>query len=164
MASETWRETLLTRWGRYIVGNETVANVIATLGANRSTCQDERGSGIVADLVTDPIRRRIFDNVAVVIELDRHPLAGQWFTVADIATLLGVREATIRGWVSRGRFPRPDSHVGAVNVWRRESVEQWQAQRPRKGWQQRGPAAIVVPAALTVGTQVLDQLVSVIAS
>jgi predicted DNA-binding transcriptional regulator AlpA len=122
------------------------------------------GSGIVADLVTDPITRRIFDNVAVVIELDRHPLAGQWFTVADIATLLGVREATIRGWVSRGRFPRPDSHVGAVNVWRRETVEQWQAQRPRKGWQQRGPAAIVVPAALTVGTQVLDQLVSVIAS
>jgi predicted DNA-binding transcriptional regulator AlpA len=72
------------------------------------------------------------DNLARVSDPD-HPLGTGWLTVRDIAALLNVREVTIRAWLSRGRFPEPDGHVGANNVWRRSTIEEWAAQRPRKG-------------------------------
>jgi predicted DNA-binding transcriptional regulator AlpA len=62
-----------------------------------------------------------------------HPLGGQWLTTKEVAKLLGIKEGTVRGWASRGRMPPPDGHVGPSNIWKRETIERWAAQRPRKG-------------------------------
>jgi predicted DNA-binding transcriptional regulator AlpA len=84
-----------------------------------------------------------------------HPLGDDWLTIGDIAARLDVREATIRGWLSRGRFPEPDGRVGPSNVWRREAVEAWAARRPRKG--KPGTFFLVLAAAGGAATQ-LDHL------
>jgi hypothetical protein len=91
------------------------------------------GNGIVANARTrgSAVHEAFLDSLTNVNEPD-HPLAGHWLTVKDIAAQLNVREATIRGWLSRGRFPEPDGHVGPTNVWKRETVEQWARNRPRK--------------------------------
>ena len=43
-------------------------------------------------------------------------------------------ERTLHRWISSGAFPRPDISIGAkVRYWRRETVEQWIAERAEGG-------------------------------
>lgn len=54
-------------------------------------------------------------------------------TVADVAQLLEIEPVTWRAYVSRGRAPAADGHLGATPYWRRETVDRWAEARPRAG-------------------------------
>lgn len=48
----------------------------------------------------------------------------KYLSLKETAELLGVKTATVRGWVRKGRFPRPDSKVNRkLQLWKYESVE-----------------------------------------
>lgn len=51
-------------------------------------------------------------------------------TYTEIAALLGVKVATLRQWVRRGKFPQPDErpHTQAP-LWREETVRAWMESR-----------------------------------
>jgi excisionase family DNA binding protein len=68
-----------------------------------------------------------------VVEPPESPLSGDWLTTRQAANLLGITEGTLRGYISRGRFPDADSYVGNTRLWKRVTVEHWATQRPRKG-------------------------------
>jgi excisionase family DNA binding protein len=56
-----------------------------------------------------------------------------YMTTRDIAAYLGIKQSTVTAYVARGQFPQADAVVGSTKLWRRATVEQWAAQRPRKG-------------------------------
>lgn len=47
----------------------------------------------------------------------------------EVARLLHVSRFTIRGWVRRGKFPKPIPASEAVRLWRRSTVEAWLQER-----------------------------------
>jgi predicted DNA-binding transcriptional regulator AlpA len=70
--------------------------------------------------------------VAAVPEPDELPR--DWWTVADVARYLGVKDSTVRTYVSRGDMPPPDRRMGQrVNLWKPQTIIRWNAKRPRKG-------------------------------
>ena len=44
-------------------------------------------------------------------------------TIEDVAGRLAVTAATVRAYITRGRWPAPDGHVGRTPVWRHATVE-----------------------------------------
>lgn len=54
-------------------------------------------------------------------------------TVAEAASLAGVRPDTWTSYVSRGQAPAPDGRLGSKPWWHRATVEQWIAERPGMG-------------------------------
>lgn len=43
-------------------------------------------------------------------------------------------ERTLHRWISCGAFPRPDISLGAkVRYWKKETIENWIAERAREG-------------------------------
>ncbi len=66
-------------------------------------------------------------------------------TGPQIAALLGIGDATWRGYVSRGQAPAPDDPDDGrppnrrTPRWRRATVEQWQATRPGQGRRRSDP-------------------------
>jgi predicted DNA-binding transcriptional regulator AlpA len=63
----------------------------------------------------------------------------QLLTVAEVAKLLGVQEASVRKYASldrstgKRRMPAPDGHLGRTPYWYPATVEAWQASRPGQG-------------------------------
>lgn len=55
----------------------------------------------------------------------------QW-TVADVATRLGVKESTVRAYVSRGQMPAPSGRLGRTPYWTPKDLEPWLGGRRRK--------------------------------
>jgi predicted DNA-binding transcriptional regulator AlpA len=61
------------------------------------------------------------------------PLGPDWWTIQQVAQYLGIRQSTARAYVARQKMPAPDGYVGSTAVWRRSTIEEWAARRPRKG-------------------------------
>ena len=73
--------------------------------------------------------------MAAVPEPDELPR--DWWTVADVANYLGIKDSTVRTYVSRGDMPPPDRRMGQrVNLWKPQTIIRWHAKRPRKGERQ----------------------------
>ena len=43
----------------------------------------------------------------------------------EIAEMLNLTEATIRTYISTGRFPKPDVQLFKRNYWKKETIETW---------------------------------------
>ena len=56
----------------------------------------------------------------------------EWWTITDTARYLGVTTSTVRSLMARLRMPEPERRYGK-NLWRPETIKEWQANRPRKG-------------------------------
>lgn len=58
-----------------------------------------------------------------------------YMTLRQVAAYLGVKPSTITAYISRGQlgFPPPDAMVEDRKLWKRSTIEQWEAQRPYKG-------------------------------
>ena len=67
------------------------------------------------------------------------PLGPGWLRVEDVAKLLGIRPGTVRTYAARDQMPAP-SYVGRTPVWRREVIEEWARNRPRKPLRKEGAA------------------------
>lgn len=52
-------------------------------------------------------------------------------TTQQAADWAGVKPATWRSYVARGRAPRPDGHFGATPWWSEQTVRQWASGRNR---------------------------------
>ena len=52
----------------------------------------------------------------------------QW-SVAEVATYLGVRPSTVTAYRSRGQMPQPDGRVGRSPWWRPATIRAW---RPKE--------------------------------
>jgi predicted DNA-binding transcriptional regulator AlpA len=61
------------------------------------------------------------------------PLGPDWWTIQQVAQYLSIRQSTARAYVARHKMPAPDGYVGSTAVWRRSTIEEWAARRPRKG-------------------------------
>jgi predicted DNA-binding transcriptional regulator AlpA len=61
------------------------------------------------------------------------PLDPDWWTIQQVAQFLSIRQSTARAYVARQKMPAPDGYVGSTAVWRRSTIEEWAARRPRKG-------------------------------
>jgi predicted DNA-binding transcriptional regulator AlpA len=63
---------------------------------------------------------------------------------AAAAEYVGVSPSTWRAYVARGQAPRPDgteaSKGHALPVWRRATLDEWQAARPGQGRRRRSAA------------------------
>lgn len=47
------------------------------------------------------------------------------YRLEEIADMLGVSRSTIERERRKGRFPRPDLHIGRMPLWRPETIRQW---------------------------------------
>lgn len=55
-------------------------------------------------------------------------------TTREAAELIGVTYSTFSAYVSRGQAPPPDGHFKHVPFWKRDTIEEWHATRPGRGW------------------------------
>jgi excisionase family DNA binding protein len=55
-------------------------------------------------------------------------------TTDQVAALLGIKRPTLSAYIARGQlgFPEHDSMIGNTKLWKRSTIEEWQARRPRK--------------------------------
>lgn len=51
--------------------------------------------------------------------------ATDWMNVLDVATALGVSDATVRRWADAGKLPPPHRFSRRVLRWKREEIEQF---------------------------------------
>ncbi len=58
----------------------------------------------------------------------------EWWTIADVAEFLGVRDTTVSTYYLRGQMPQPDNRFARSPVWRPSTVVEWNRQRPGRGW------------------------------
>nr|BFF07593.1 hypothetical protein GCM10023233_25620 [Brevibacterium otitidis] len=56
-------------------------------------------------------------------------------SVSEVAELLEVQPATL----SRYKLPEPDALIGRTRGWRRETIVEWNASRPGRGWRKGQP-------------------------
>ena len=71
--------------------------------------------------------------------LDAGPATGQPVNMASTdyldmqgaADLLGVKYETVQMYRHRGRIPEPDAVFGRAPVWKRRTLERWDADRPK---------------------------------
>lgn len=54
-------------------------------------------------------------------------------TTDQVAELAGITPASLRVYVQRGSAPKPDGYLGRTPWWKRETVDEWLANRPRRG-------------------------------
>jgi predicted DNA-binding transcriptional regulator AlpA len=59
------------------------------------------------------------------------PLPDDWWSTEDVATYLSVNASTVRAYVARQQMPQPDRHIGRMQLWRPETIQEWQQGRPR---------------------------------
>jgi len=52
-----------------------------------------------------------------------------WLTISDIAEATGLKVDTINKYRTRNTLPEPDSKIGRTPVWKRETIETWNALR-----------------------------------
>ena len=52
-----------------------------------------------------------------------------YLTISDIAKLTNLKVDTINKYRTRNTLPEPDSIVGRTPVWKRETIETWNALR-----------------------------------
>lgn len=67
---------------------------------------------------------------------DDQTIPPQW-SIADVATHIGVRPVTVRAYVARGQMPEPDGTVGGSPWWHPETITTWHAARRGQGWRAR---------------------------
>jgi len=53
-----------------------------------------------------------------------------WLTTTDIATMTGLKSDTIYKYRKRNTLPEPDQYIGRTPVWKRSTIEDWNALRP----------------------------------
>jgi excisionase family DNA binding protein len=53
------------------------------------------------------------------------------YTTADVASVLGVKESTVRAYAARGQIPAPSGRVGRTPYWAPDDIEPWIATRNR---------------------------------
>ena len=53
-------------------------------------------------------------------------------SIGEIATLTGLAIGTVYAYRKRGKLPAPDFELSVGPVWKRETIEQWNAERNRK--------------------------------
>ena len=46
-------------------------------------------------------------------------------TVAEVAEILGIQEASVRGYKARGQMPPPDQQYGRTPLWREATIRAW---------------------------------------
>lgn len=57
-------------------------------------------------------------------------LPDDWWTVAHVATYLGVATSTLRAYVARGQMPLPDRRLGRkMWLWRPTTIMRWDKRR-----------------------------------
>jgi len=54
----------------------------------------------------------------------------EWLTNTDIAKLTGLKIETLYKYRERNTLPKPDKYIGRTPVWKSETIEQWQSNRP----------------------------------
>jgi len=59
------------------------------------------------------------------------------FTPKTLSKHLAISETTLRRWRSAGLFPQPDLATGRILRWEPETVQQWLADRKRRGTRPR---------------------------
>lgn len=55
-------------------------------------------------------------------------------SMAEIATMLGVKIGAVHSYRSRGYLPEPFATLGMGPVWIRQDIVKWNAKRPGKAW------------------------------
>ena len=53
-----------------------------------------------------------------------------WLTISEIAEVTGLKVDTINKYRTRATLPEPDFVIGRTPVWKRETIESWNALRP----------------------------------
>lgn len=54
-------------------------------------------------------------------------------TTAEVAELAGISPASVHRYRLRGAVPEPDGYVGRTPWWKRETIDEWLATRPKPG-------------------------------
>lgn len=57
----------------------------------------------------------------------------EWWTTSEVAAYLGVRTPTISAYRNRGQMPEPDRKLGRTQLWRPQTIIEWQRTRPGRG-------------------------------
>jgi len=57
----------------------------------------------------------------------------EYWTTEEVAGYLGVTTSSVRAYLASNRMPAPDQKYGVTNLWRPETIKEWQANRPHKG-------------------------------
>lgn len=58
----------------------------------------------------------------------------EWWTTAEVAAHLGVAVSTISAYRNRGQMPAPDRKIGRTQLWRPQTIIDWQRARPGSGY------------------------------
>lgn len=58
--------------------------------------------------------------------------ATELVSIGEIAELTGLAIGTVYAYRKRGKLPAPDFELGVGPVWKRETIEQWNAERNRR--------------------------------
>ena len=58
----------------------------------------------------------------------------EYLTTEQVARRLGIAPATWRGYVHRGKAPKPDRKLGPLNLWRPSTIDAWVHVRPGQGF------------------------------
>ena len=61
-------------------------------------------------------------------------MAGERWTVAEVATHLGVKPGTVTAYRARGQMPAPDGVLGRTPWWWSDTITEWHAERRGQGW------------------------------
>lgn len=60
-------------------------------------------------------------------------LNAEWWTTSDVAAYLGVRPATVSTYRMRDQMPAPDQKLGRTQLWRPNTIIEWNESRPGRG-------------------------------
>jgi predicted DNA-binding transcriptional regulator AlpA len=55
-----------------------------------------------------------------------------WWTTDEVAAFLKVSTSTVRSYLSRQQMPEPDRRFGRLPVWQPETIQAWNALRPKR--------------------------------
>lgn len=57
----------------------------------------------------------------------------QVYTVAQIAELIGIKESTVRAYLTREQMPASSGRIGRTPYWVPEDIEPWLRKREKSG-------------------------------
>jgi hypothetical protein len=57
-----------------------------------------------------------------------------FLTSDQLAARLGIQRGSVHRYRVRGDIPAPDEYVGRTPLWKVESIERWESERPGHGW------------------------------
>jgi uncharacterized membrane protein len=63
----------------------------------------------------------------------RPDVEAEWWTTSDVAAYLGVSLSTVSSYRMRGQMPAADNKLGRTQLWRPETIIQWEKERPGRG-------------------------------